>query len=261
MCKYVNEHGIMNKSNLYKIFLPGLIFILSGFVISDNNWEVVSADEMTKKIKEIESFYKTTKAYSIVVSHKSYKNYTSNIPEDQSNGFFIKDTKNNYHSYSMGIRTVQNDKVRITIDSLNKSILINQPDKSFSREVKISELKDLLKTCSKMKIGTWSNIDKLRFEFSRSSSYSAYEIWTSTSYRITRVVIYFNIEIPTDPDDEKSPKTKPRAEIVFSDYKTGISPDYKKYFDETKYIVFKNGEYAATDKYADFLIYDLRVKN
>lgn len=252
--KFVAAH--MNK---WSILI--LVMFLFGFILPDSNWETVTASDMSKEIKSMEEFYKNTSAYSIKIVHRTYRNYSATKIEDESTGFFIKDAKNNYHSYSMGIRTIQNSKMKLTIDSLNKSILLNEPDSYLSKEVKISELKDLLKLCSAIKMNKEEGAKKYRFEFNKGGSYSAYEIWANSSSQIKKLILFFNTEVLTDPSDEKSAKTKPRAEISFSDYTTGITPDYKKYFDETPYIQLKNEKYSGVGKYKGFEVLDLRVKN
>lgn len=269
MSELANERRLTNDESKMKnkglmntrwILILAILFVTGSFVLPGQDWETITVEDMTKEIKSIEDFYKGTSAYSIKVTHKTFKNYTTSVMEDQSNGYFIKDAKNNYHSFAMNIRTVQNGKIKITIDSLNQNILISEPDKSFTKEVKVSELKDLLKVCSKIKKMDSEETDKYRFEFEKSSTYSAYEIWTNSDHRIKKLVLFFSIELPSDPDDEKSAKTKPRAEIDFSNYKTGITPVYKTWFDETKYVILKNGIYEPTEKYKKYIVYNLKVE-
>ena len=244
-----------------KIFL---IVVASAAMFSfrmiTDNWAAVSVDDMTKKIKEIEGFYKDNSAYTIKVTHASYKSYSATVAEEKSQGYFIKDAKNNYHSFAMGIHTVQNAKLKITVDSVNKSILINDPDKTYTKAVKTDDLSGYLKVCDQIKKIKGTNYDRFRFEFGKTQTFSAYEIWTGTDNRIEKLVMFFNAEFPSDPNEEKSAKTKPRAEIIFSDYKTTVKPVYKDHFDETKYITLKDGNYVASDKYKGCKVYDLRTK-
>lgn len=220
----------------------------------------ISVEEMSKDIKKIEEFYKNTPAYSITVTHSSYKSYTATAPEDKMAGYFIKDAKNNYHSYSLGIHTLQNSKIKIAVDSVNKSILINEPDKSYTKEVKLTEIETMLKSCTSVKKETVMELTEYRFEFGKTKQYSAYGIWVNKSWQLQKIVLYFNAEFPSDPNDDKSPKTKPRAEIAFTNYKTNIKPVFKDHFDETKYIKISGDKYVTTEKFKGYTIYDLRVK-
>lgn len=245
----------------YHIIPILIIFLFSGFIIQENKWEEISISDMTNNIKKIEDFYKNTSSYSLKITHKTFKSHTETKVEDFSNGFFIKDAKNNYHSYSLGIHTIQNAKYKLTIDSTNKSILVSDPDKAFTKEVKVSELKDFLKICTAIKKYNGEKNDYYKFEFGKTGTYKAYEIIVNENWQITKIKIYFNTEVLSDPSNEKSAKTKPRGEILFTDYKTGIIPDYKKYFDESQYITVKNNEFNPTEKFKGFTVYDLRVKD
>lgn len=245
---------------VFKLYITLFLTAISLTTPTDN-WKPLTVDEMGKEIKKIEEFYKTTPAYSISVSQASYKSYTAVTTEDKMTGYFIKDAKNNYHSYALGMHTIQNSKIKITVDSLNKSILINEPDKSFTKEVKTSDIGQMLKTCSAVKKITGTDGNRFRFEFGKSNTFSAYEIWTGKSAQIQKIIMYFNAEYPSDPNNEKSPKTKPRAEISFSNYKMNVKPVYSEHFDESKYIVIKNGKYEVTEKWKGYTVYDLRVKN
>lgn len=243
-----------------------LIYIVSFSLLSSmvlapaDNWTSITVEDMAKETKKIESVYKDNVGYSFSISHVTYKNYTTAKSEDKMTGYFIKDAKNNYHSYILGVHTIQNNKVKITIDSLNKSIQINSPDRSFTKEVKLSEVEDMLKICSSVKKQDITTGKKFRMEFSKTRKYSAYEVWVNASSQLEKLVMYFNAEFPSDPGDENSAKTKPRAEVLFTNYKTGLKPDYKSYFDETKYITFKGDTYVGSSTYKEYKIYDLRVK-
>jgi len=244
---------------VFKLYISVFITALSVAKPTDN-WNIITVDEMSKEIKKIEAFYKNTPAYSVSVTHASYKSYTATSSEDKMNGYFMKDAKNNYHSYVLGIHSVQNNKIKITVDSLNKSILINEPDKAFTKEVKVKEIEQMLKICTSVKKQNGTEISKYRFEFGKGTQYAAYEIWVNMDSRLQKIILYFNAEFPSDPDNDKSVKTKPRAEIVFSNYKTGIKPVYKDHFDETKYIKLSGDKYIPTEKFKNYKVYDLRAK-
>ncbi|MFZ5553170.1 MAG: hypothetical protein ACOZCO_08655 [Bacteroidota bacterium] len=244
-----------------KFLIYIVLFSITPMAVMKNpvdGWTAITVEEMAKETKKMEAFYKNTSSYSFKISHATYKNYTTTVTEERINGYYIKDSKNNYHSYIMGTHTIQNSKVKVTIDSTNRMIQINQPDRSFTKEVKMKEVEDMLAVCTSVKKQTGAY--KYKLEFDNKHTYSAYEVWSNSSSQLEKIVMYFNAEFPSDPRDEKSPKTKPRAEVVFSDYKTGISPSYKEHFDESKYIKAKGETYVATDAYKNYKVYDLRVK-
>lgn len=242
------------------IYIFGLSLLSSMVVVPVDNWTAITVEAMATEIKKIEAVYKDNVGYSFSISHVTYKNYTTTTAEDKMTGYFIKDAKNNYHSYILGVRTIQNSKVKITVDSINKSIQINTPDRSFTKEVKLSEVENMLKICSVVKKQDVSSGKKFRMEFAKTKKYSAYEVWVNSSSQLEKLVMYFNAEFPSDPNDEKSAKTKPRAEVLFTNYKTGLKPVYKDYFDETKYVTAKGDTYVGATNYKDYKIYDLRVK-
>ena len=225
-----------------------------------DTWSTITAEEMAKETKKIEEFYKSSSAYSFYITHSTFKNYTTTVAEDKIKGYYVKDAKNNYHSFIMGTHTIQNAKIKMTIDSLNKMIQVSKPDLSFVKDVKLNEIEEMLALCTSIKKQKGEETKKFKMEFEKKYTYSAYEIWVDNESRLEKLVMYFNAEFPSDPNDEKSAKTKPRGEIIFSNYKTGIKPIYKDHFDESKYITLKGDKYVAAEKYKDYKIYDLRVK-
>ena len=94
------------------------------------NWTNATKEEVAKEFEVINSWCRNTPAYSMIVTHTSYEDHTTTIPYETMSGYFKKEN-NNYHSYLLGIHTIQNAKYRVVVDTSNKIILIATAYNSF----------------------------------------------------------------------------------------------------------------------------------
>lgn len=237
-----------------------VLFFMSGTAFSQTVWKTISKEEFLKVLEKVEKLYRTGSSYSVEVSHASFKDYATKTVHDKSTGYFIKDSKNNYHSYLMGIHTVQNEKYKVVADSAKKSIMVSGRDASLDKAMNPVDFSKSMEKCTAIKYYVSGTNTLYRVEFSKNYPYNAYEMETDADAQVKKLILYFNSELPLDPNDKNSKKSKPRVEITFSNYKKNAAVSYSEHFDHSKYILQKQGKWIAAGKFKDCKVMNLIVK-
>ncbi len=219
--------------------------------------EYVGRADMAKVFKQINSWFLNTPTYTLMVTHTSFEDYKTIVPADKSVGYFKKD-RNNYHSFLLGIHTIQNKKYKVVVDSSQKIIIIANPDQLIWNNYTLNEYDTILKMCSTIKV-IEKNSDKLyRIEFDQENPLSGYEFFVSTEGILKEMVWYSNQEIKKKPADASSETSKPRVHTVFSNYNTAPQLKYQSEFDETVYFINRNNKPIVTDRYKSYRLLDQR---
>jgi len=245
------------KIKFHTTLFIGLLFIAWGFQANAQSWEPLSYEEMGKILQGINDRYKNLHSFSVTVTHSSYENYFSKNPADRSTGYFRKEGLN-YHSFLLGIHSVQNSRYKVVIDTAQNSIMVSNPSGEMTGSLTLGEYDALLKLCSSLK--TYSDGDEkhFRMEF-RDYTFSAIELALTADGLMKEMVFYYRQEVDKNPDEPNSPKTKPRLSIVFSDYRQGITFNYNDEFDEARYFALSGNRLVVTDAFKKFKLRDLRV--
>lgn len=242
--------------NLFKAAFLIVMSFLSIAAGNGGDWSVLSQEEFGKVFKQQEVFYKEKTSYDLNIWHASYENFSSTIPYERMEGFFKRDGKN-YHSFLMGIHTIQNSRIKIVVDSSDKKIMIANPDDAF-QPIATKDLANNLKGYNSIKVRSIENGKIYRIEYKENiGSLSALEYVTAANGTITKMVMYYN-ELSYDPGfRKKEEKYKPRMEVEFRDYKPGAKNN-KEDFDEGKFIALQGAKYKGIGKYESYRIFDTR---
>jgi len=206
-------------------------------------------------------WYSKNENGKVSIRYASYTDYTSTKAYDESNGYYKKDKKN-IHSSALGITTIQNERVCFIVDSVNQIIVLkrkvelNQPlfdPKTFSES--LDRVKGIKKQTTENKITIY------RIEYYANSIYEASEFDVNEKGLITLVKYFYNKEVQENEYDPKSIRGRPRLEISFSGYQTGVSFNYEKDFSEKKYLKDIGKHPVLTDSYKKFQLKDYRFED
>lgn len=220
---------------------------------------VVPRTDMAKIFEKMNAWFRNTPSYSLTITHASYENYSTVVPEEKAIGYFKKDNQN-YHSFLIGIHTVQNSKYKFVIDTSEKMILVANPDQLAWSSYTPDDYDALLKNCISIKMTTVGKDKLYKINLPANFPIAAYEFLVNSDGLPKEIVWYYNQEIQKDENDEKS-KVKPRVSIRFSDYKTSTSFNYKMEFSEELYFVNQNSVLKTIGKYKGFKLSDQRIRN
>ena len=236
-----------------------LIFLFSLFAFVSKAQTVnIEKDEMINVFERINSWFVNTPSYSVTVTHASYEDYTTKNPFERSTGSFKKQDKN-YHSFLMGMHTIQNNKYKVVVDTSSRKILVADPDQLAMMTYSTDDYKGLLKECKQIKKTKTGRYTFYRMELPAGSAIGAYEFLVDEDGLAREVIWYYNREINKDEDDSHS-KVKPRLSISFSDYRKNpvFSDDV---FSEEEYFKINDNKLMVTTKFHGFNLSDQRLKN
>lgn len=242
-----------------KYYLCCFVFLLCATSISaqTEKWQYVGRTDMAKIFEQMNNWFKNTPTYSLTITHASFEDYKTDVPVEKAVGYFKKD-KNNYHSFLMGMHTIQNSTYKIVVDSSEKILMAADPDQLEWNTYTLDDYTLILKSCSTIKVTDKGTDKKYRMDFDGSASIGAYEFLFSQDGFLKEVVSYYNEEIKKN-DDENSAKVKPRISITFSEYKKNPALNYKEEFDESKYFISKNNKLIPAEAYKDYKFSDQRL--
>lgn len=248
------NHNIQRYQRSFVVALLLLAFIGKAQVQKPEN---VDKATMAKVFEKMNNWFKNTPAYSMKVTHASYENYTTTVPADRAVGYFKKD-KNNYHSFLIGIHTIQNNDYKIVIDTAQKIMLVASPDQLVWNSYTTDNYIYLLQECSAIKVTTIGTDKKYRLEY-KEGPLACYEIVVDADGLLKEVVSFYAKAIKKDENDKNSPKVKPRIVITFSGYEKKPVFNYKKDFDESCYFIKKGSKVIPVERYKKFKFSDQRL--
>lgn len=239
------------------IFVISVLFFTTISKAQHSKAIYVGRADMAKIFQQMNNWFLNTTAYSLTVTHSSYEDYITTVPADKSVGYFKKD-KNNYHSFLLGIHTVQNKNYKIVVDSSQKIMVVANPDQLIWNNYTFNQYDTILKMCSTITMLEKGKDKLYHIGFNSQSPLSAYEFLLGPDGLLKEIVWYSNQEIKKDSNDETSEITKPRVSIVFSNYKEAIPLSYTSEFDENNYLNKNNNKLSVSDKYKKYRLLDQR---
>jgi hypothetical protein len=223
---------------------------------TSESWEKIEITDFEVNTKQVAEFYNGLTKFSVNITHASYKGHSTLVAHEKMSGYFKRDGKN-YKSSMMGILTIQNEKAKIVIDTMGKTILVAHPDSFEPSDVITLEYiqgKKNLKSTTKK---TEDKAVRYKLEYT-SGKYSACEILFSNEGAINEIVFLFRESFRVNPIDENSEMASPKAIISYKDLKKNPVFD-KAEFDISNYINLPvKGEPVGVKNYKEYKIVDTR---
>ncbi len=221
-------------------------------------WNETTQVEYDKVTKRSGDFYDGKNHYSVKVTHTSYRGHDAVTPYETREGYYRFDN-GSYHSLLLGVHTIQNRKYRIVIDTVAKTMLVGDPVAKRADEISeinyANSMKDVKRFLS-CAVGTGV---RYRLEYNEKPMYEAYETEFDSKGMMTEMTILYRKEYAINPNDQNSPKAKPKLKITWSDLneKNVFAADE---FSSEKYFTEVNKKLTPTPKYKGYRITDVRVK-
>lgn len=241
----------------HKNIIAGIILATLFAFTGGEVWTGITVKEYDEAMKKAESFYNSKKKYSIKVTHATYKGHDAQVPYDQSTGYFHFDN-GNYHSYLLRIHTIQADKYKVVVDSINKTIIVSDPDSKAAAELmQINYVNSaqyvVAYKSAKTELGTLYKLD-----FNTTPAYSAYTVTLGDDGQMKDFTVYYRKEYPADAKDPASPKVKPKLKIAYSAF-TEVSDFSAGEFDTGKYFTETKKQLNPAPAYAKWKLVDARL--
>ncbi|HXP49518.1 MAG TPA: hypothetical protein VN922_06185, partial [Bacteroidia bacterium] len=186
-----------------------LVVGLSGnrvFAGNDIHWSVIDKDVMSADLVAINQHYQRMHIYETVITNASYENYTTSEAHQKSSGYFKREYSQ-FHSYMLGVHTIQSKTCRLVIDSAKKIMIVADPTNSLDNNFTLSDFEALLKVCTKLQKAKMGNYIYYHMEFQKDYRYTAYDMTLKDSVP-EKIVMYYSRKVT------KGDKTgQPRMEV------------------------------------------------
>lgn len=233
-----------------------ILAILPLSCFSQTNWEKVDAAVFMEVIREYEKSIPLEESYSLETVYRIYKDFTDEEHVQSFNGKMICKNGNELNVYQMGHLMIQDKGMNITVDTLNKQMIVQHPDHSFYYRKTVQDYS----VFSEMAEVTYRKKENGKtvymLEFKKGYPYKAIEFSFTEKAAISQVIIYSNQSYYTEDDANQGDQAKIVMNI--KDFRKGKSVDFNEFITVKDCILIKENELIAIGKYKDFEIIDLR---
>jgi hypothetical protein len=236
-----------------------LFILLSSFTLfNSGEWVKVDQKEWLDAVRLGGKWFIDHKKYEVSIHYESFADYESPISKDASEGYYRRSGSDS-HSFALGIHTIQNERMKIVIDSSRKIIMISNRDTSErSSPYSYSDVIKMLENTKALSKQVTEKESTFRIEFNANSPYWRYEVVLDKGHQIKKIKMFLNTEVSPNEDDLKALKTKPRIELTLFNYKGEPAFTHSE-FDESVYVSKKDDHFVATSRYEKYRLRDMRV--
>ncbi|HLP13532.1 MAG TPA: hypothetical protein VK177_16470 [Flavobacteriales bacterium] len=243
------------KKTIY--MLVGAAVLLSFGFADKTTWVLAKKDDVEEASKKVSAFYELKTNFSVNILHQTFIGHRTLTAHDQSKGY-LKRKGNLFHSFMLGIHSYQDDVIRFTVDTVNRTILV--ADKKTGETSADLNVETLIaqKNAAAFKRSEANGNLAFRIDYKKDHPVEATELHVNNDFSIREIVIYFHNEMPVS-QEENAAKAKGKAKITYSDY--NMSPIFgNNEFSHKPFFTFKNTKVVKTGKYSNYTIIDNRIE-
>lgn len=238
------------------------LFPVCAFSQEKGAWQPASTSEIVTAYQKMSDWFITTTSYSFHLKYTSYKNHISNEVIESSEGYY-KRVGNNYKTEAIGIKTVQNAKVRIIIDTSDKIVTITNPGNLSPAGARTEEFAQLVEVAKALKKRTFGKGIAYRVDLKKNEMYDALEFIVSDKGIVEKLIYYYSERsekdyLESDEDSKTDLKIKPRLEVEFTAYQSPTKFTENE-FTEKSIVINDNRKVALLDRYRAYQVKDYRT--
>ncbi len=236
-----------------------LFTLLGAFKPTGLNWQPIDVKVMATELKELQASYSKLTNYSVNIKYLTFDTKSNADVHDKSNGYMIKSgiyTK----SRLLGIYSVQNEKLRVTIDSAKKVVHVSNAFKFEDPGFSIKDYTKILGFCKIVKKATNNNVVAYRFETKNAQGLIAQELYIENGITKEVNVYYANEHFYRENNDMKKEIVYPRLQVLFSDYNPKIKVLPSDFSLDKIILVLKDKKIKLTENYNGYKLTDGRIK-
>lgn len=228
------------------------------FAIAQDNVRQQAATDF----RAVNKAYLGATALQLNVNYTLFPSYTSVVPFEKSNGVYMKQGSNTY-SNLLGIITLTNSKAVVTLDSNERTIVVADAPAQSQQGPSLVNLDTLLGTCTSIEykvLPEGMKYYKLHFGRVPVFEYNAIEVYIDPKTNfLSRITMFFRMEIDLDDRDDVYTKEKPRLEIVYTNVNT--HPVFAQdQFSEAKFISMRGRLVTAAAAYTSYRVINNKIR-
>lgn len=236
------------------------------FNLNSQNSPVWLASDKTEVIAAYRNacnWFMNTQSYAFEIKYTSYKTHTSNEIIESSIGYYKRSEKK-YITDAVGIRTIQNEKIRMVIDTTDKVIAVSNPSSLTPGIQNADELNKLFDNVKTLRKKTILKSVTYRIDFKKNELYEAYEFTVGEKGYLEKLVYCYSEQIEKDYGDgenekQKETKIKPRMEITFYNYLVPAKVNESEFTDRS-IVLAANNKVSLINKYKTYTLKDYRLQ-
>jgi hypothetical protein len=247
---------------IYLTLLSLAICICLGAQSKSLSWSVATAREVALAYGNACDWYLKNENYCFSLKYTSYKDHVSNEINESSTGI-CKRRNNRFRTEALGNLMIQSDSYKLVIDTLNKSVVVANPDKQSPQVAGLEDVQKLLKFTRALKKMELPTATRYRVEFKNNAVYTAYEFTVNKSSGYLESLVYYygeQKESVYENEQDINPviiKSKPRLEIKFTAVNQAATEND---FRENGILVAAAGKIKLANKYKSYKLKDYRYQ-
>jgi len=231
-----------------------LTFILLG--LSSYAQKDISFEDMSVFHSKMERFY-GKESYSLKVIYRSFKGHSSSHPEDEMTGFISK-KGNIFESYQLGVYSIQNENIKVIVDSAEMTINLTYPDSNITSFYSKEQFEESKYNLSSIEHYKRSQSDIIIMTYKYGYSYSKIELSIAKKGFINEMILYLTNTVKYKDENNNIKEEKAKISINYLDISSqsnGLKLNMEDIVIKTK------GGYELTSKYKGYELIDYRYQN
>jgi hypothetical protein len=242
-----------------KRYLAALLFaVVTCTANATGEVETLTSDSFLEVVQNLAKKYYELKSYSVDLTYRSYTTYETTALEEESTGF-IHRSGFDYTSYAGNVLMLRNERAMLTVDSVEKTVIISDPKPDMAPEMMEFQSKWVKNSAKSITTSIKNGLRTYTVKFLDGISLKSYEFTLNTAGLLYRISIYYNINREEGfGTDAHMVNYTPRLEITFGEYH--MNPVFSKNeFSEKSILRTSDNKLYFLPKGSTFQIYDQRI--
>ncbi len=240
-----------------------VIIILSDEIHAQSGWQLAKDIEVAEAYGKSFDWLTSNHSYAFRLKYTSYKNHMTNEVNETSEGY-CKRVDNMHRTMALGTLIIQNEFSKTVIDTVEKMIVITNPDNSVPVIANNVDILSLLKNTKALKKKKGVDNTTYRIEFNKNTLFEIYDFTVNDKGFLEKLVYYYSEQTQelfesTSSGQPVRIKTKPRLEISFSNYEVPAKIQDGD-FREKNILLTDSKKITLLNKYKKYQVKDYRIK-
>lgn len=236
-----------------------VLCLVYAFKPADQPWKTIDATVAAKELKDMQQLQVKYTKYSVNLKYFTYDTKNDEGIKDKSEGYIIK-YNNCIKSRLMGIYTLQNKSLRISIDSVKKLIQVSNPFTSEQSDFSLNDYIKILGYCKAVKKATVNKTTGYRFETKNIEGVMAQEVFLEEGIIKEANIYYANKHFVRENNTVRTEMVYPKLQVLFSNFNSNLKLTESDFNEAQILVVQNNKTIKLTEAYRGFKLIDGRVK-
>lgn len=227
-------------------------------LIAQTDWEDIEPVEFLKELRVFEELIPEGESYSFSTSYLVYNDFADVMPIQTHSGYLVSKNGVDFNISQMGYLIIQNEKYNVSIDSINRQLVVQFSDPAFSYRKTLEDYTELVEVTEEIKKRVANNTTYYSLILKPGYSFHSMEYAFTKDNLISEVIIYGNRPYSSEDNNNGNSMNRSKVIIRFTDFKIGKSVSLKEFVSLEELIHFDNDRIEPLGKYEKYEILDLR---